>query len=86
MTNLGSLNYFLGIDVNRDDHDIFLSQQKYTKEIVERVNMLNCKTTETIAKFDGTDPPISDPTLYSSLAGALQYLTFTRPYITYVVQ
>ncbi|GKG14472.1 ribonuclease H-like domain-containing protein, partial [Tanacetum coccineum] len=30
--------------------------------------------------------PVSDPTLYSSLAGALQYLTFTHPDITYAVQ
>ncbi|GKA54924.1 ribonuclease H-like domain-containing protein, partial [Tanacetum coccineum] len=30
--------------------------------------------------------PISDPTLYRSLAGALQYLNFTRPDLSYVVQ
>ncbi|GJU44111.1 ribonuclease H-like domain-containing protein [Tanacetum coccineum] len=32
------------------------------------------------------DDPVSDPTLYRSLAGALQYLTFTRPDISYAVQ
>ncbi|GKC06648.1 ribonuclease H-like domain-containing protein [Tanacetum coccineum] len=30
--------------------------------------------------------PISDPTLYRTLAGGLQYLTFTRPYISYAAQ
>ena len=30
--------------------------------------------------------PISDPTVYRSLAYALQYLTFTRPDISYAVQ
>ncbi|GJS29662.1 ribonuclease H-like domain-containing protein [Tanacetum coccineum] len=35
----------------------------------------------------GTDgDPVSDPTLYRSLAGDLQYLTFTRPDISYAVQ
>ncbi|XP_057515431.1 uncharacterized mitochondrial protein AtMg00810-like [Amaranthus tricolor] len=30
--------------------------------------------------------PCADPTLYRSLAGALQYLTFARPDISYAVQ
>ncbi|GJU09962.1 ribonuclease H-like domain-containing protein [Tanacetum coccineum] len=30
--------------------------------------------------------PVVDPTLYRSLAGSLQYLTFTRPDITYAMQ
>lgn len=29
---------------------------------------------------------MDDPTLYRSLAGVLQYLTFTRPDISYAVQ
>ena len=52
--------------------------------------MTNCKPVSTpvdlAAKFDGSGPPVQDPKLYHSLVGALQYLTFTRPDITYVVQ
>nr|GEX90693.1 ribonuclease H-like domain-containing protein [Tanacetum cinerariifolium] len=40
--------------------------------------------TESKLGLDGD--PISYPTLYRSLAGALQYLTFTRPDISYAVQ
>ncbi|XP_052622713.1 uncharacterized mitochondrial protein AtMg00810-like [Lactuca sativa] len=90
MTDLGALNFFLGIVVTRDSHNMFLSQQKYATEILESAGLLNCKLVrtpaDTSAKFDGTGPPISDPTLYRSLAGALQYSTFTRPDITYAAQ
>ncbi|XP_019093280.1 PREDICTED: uncharacterized protein LOC109129474 [Camelina sativa] len=53
--------------------------------------MSNCKpcltpvdTHNKLAEDDG--PPVVDLTLYCGLAGALQYLTFTRPDISFVVQ
>nr|GEX41152.1 ribonuclease H-like domain-containing protein [Tanacetum cinerariifolium] len=41
---------------------------------------------DTESKLGSDGNPVSDPTLYRSLAGALQYLTFTRPIISYDVQ
>nr|GEY22780.1 ribonuclease H-like domain-containing protein [Tanacetum cinerariifolium] len=37
MTDLGSLNYFMGIFVMRDSTGMFLSQRKYAVEILERL-------------------------------------------------
>ena len=53
--------------------------------------MTDCKPcstpvdTQTKLSADLGDP-VADPTAYRSLAGALQYLTFTRPDLTYAVQ
>ncbi|GKF02657.1 ribonuclease H-like domain-containing protein, partial [Tanacetum coccineum] len=38
------------------------------------------------SKLRDDGDPVSDLTLYQSLAGSLQYLTFTRPDISYAVQ
>ncbi|KAK4338578.1 hypothetical protein RND71_043065 [Anisodus tanguticus] len=91
MKDLGPLSYFLGIAVIRHTCVLFLSQMKYAAEIIERASMSSCKSTFTpvytkpkLSASAGV--PYEDPTRYRSLAGALQYLTFTRPDITYVVQ
>lgn len=91
MKDLGELHYFLGIAVRRQSGDLFLSQQKYASVIIERVGMSSCKPSLTPVDTEGklsaiSSPPIADLTLYRSLVGALQYLTFTRPDISYVVQ
>ncbi|GKD00115.1 ribonuclease H-like domain-containing protein, partial [Tanacetum coccineum] len=88
MTDLGPLNYFLGISVTRDSSGLFLSQNAI--EILERAHMVNCNPSrtpvDTESKLGGNGDLVSDPTLYRSLAGSLQYLTFTRPDISYAVQ
>ncbi|GJV11917.1 ribonuclease H-like domain-containing protein [Tanacetum coccineum] len=77
MTDLGPLDYFLGIFVTRNTSGMFLSQQKYA----------SCRTpVDTDSKLSDDGDLVSDPTLYLSLAGALQCLTFTRPDISYAVQ
>ncbi|GKE25256.1 ribonuclease H-like domain-containing protein, partial [Tanacetum coccineum] len=47
MTDLGALNYFLGISITRDTTGIFLSQNKYAMDILERAHALNCNPTRT---------------------------------------
>ncbi|GKC13071.1 ribonuclease H-like domain-containing protein, partial [Tanacetum coccineum] len=53
-------------------------------------NMTSCNPTrtpvDTESKLGADGDLVSDPTLYHSLAGGLQYLTFTHPDISYAVQ
>jgi hypothetical protein len=91
MSDLGDIHHFLGINVHRTTEGLFLSQQQYALEILERAKMLQCNpiatpidTRSKISAHDGSR--VGDPTLYRSLAGALQYLTLTRPEISYAVQ
>nr|GEU85480.1 ribonuclease H-like domain-containing protein [Tanacetum cinerariifolium] len=87
---LGPLNYFLGISSTRTTSGIFLSQTKYATEILEWAHMLNCNpcrtSVDTENKLRPEGSPVTNPTLYRSLAGALQHLTFTRPDLSYAVQ
>ncbi|XP_037496951.1 uncharacterized mitochondrial protein AtMg00810-like [Jatropha curcas] len=91
MKDLGPLNYFLGISVHRNSSGLFLSQRKYAAEILDRAGMSSCKSVSTPVDTKlklSTDSGSSydDPLLYRRLAGALQYLTFTRPDLSYAVQ
>ena len=91
MSDLGPLSYFFGISVTHIPSYMLLSQKKYTHEILECADMGTCKraatpvdTNSKLSAYLG--PPMADPTHYRSLAGALQYLTFTRLDIAYAIQ
>ncbi|KAK6124252.1 hypothetical protein DH2020_042004 [Rehmannia glutinosa] len=88
--NLGELHHFLGIEINKTPQGLHLSQGSYVKELLQRAHMCTAKRCPTpmvaslrLSKFTG-DPSI-DGTSYRSIVGALQYVTITRPEISYSV-
>nr|GEU68497.1 putative zinc finger, CCHC-type [Tanacetum cinerariifolium] len=89
ITDLGKLNYFLGLEVSYHNSGIFVSQSKYARDILSRAHLLEAKPIatplSTSTYFTSQGVPFSDPTLYRSLVGALQYLTITRPDLSYAV-
>jgi hypothetical protein len=90
MKNLGKL-HFLGVTIEPRQAGLLLHQHQYDLDTLERAGMTDCKpcstSVDTQAKLSATlGDPVVDPTTYWSLAGALQYLTFTRPNLTYGVQ
>nr|GEU83508.1 ribonuclease H-like domain-containing protein [Tanacetum cinerariifolium] len=90
MTDPGTLNYFLGNSATRHSTGLFLSQKQYAIELLARAHMTNCNPSrtpvDTDTKLGPGGIPVQDPTLYRSHVGGLQYLTFTRPDISYAVQ
>jgi hypothetical protein len=91
MKDLGPLNHFLGITVERRPDGLFLHQRTYMLDILKPAIITDCKPCTTPvdlqAKLAGdSGPPVEDASQFRSIAGALQYLTFTRPDIAYVVQ
>jgi histone deacetylase 1/2 len=92
LKDIGDLNFFLGVEVQNVTNGIVLSQSKYAHDIMARVGMLNCtgvptplSSSEKITAQQGDPLGPDDSTKYRNLVGALQYLTLTRPYISFVV-
>ena len=83
MSDLGLLNYFLGMEVSQVKEGIFISQKKYTKSILQKFKMMDCSfvviplaANEKFRKDDGEKKVNSS--LFRSLIGSLLYLTSTR--------
>lgn len=90
LKDLGSLSYFLGVEVLRSQSTCTLSQRKYVTDILAKFNMLDCKPVQTplstsvsLTLEDGTPP--ADASLYRTAMGSLQYLLFTRLDIAFAV-
>ncbi|KAM0961429.1 hypothetical protein ACFX2A_021177 [Malus domestica] len=88
VTDLGPLHYFLGLEVHRSSAGIFLSQHKYAADLLLKTKMHDsnpCATPLGTQKLDHSGTLLSNPHEYRSIVGALQYLTWTRPDLSFAV-
>ena len=90
LKDLGDLHFFLGIEVKKIQDGIVLNQEKYATELLVRMGMKDCKpsptplsSSEKISAFEGEPLKKKESTRYRSAVGALQYLTLTRPDISF---
>jgi hypothetical protein len=90
LKDLGPLHYFLGLQVTRSSSGLYLNQAKYAHDLLKKHNMLTSKPAKSpscpntrLCHHEGD--PLPDPHGYRSLVGALHYLTFTRPDISFSI-
>ena len=91
MKDPSQLHHFLGVTVEPRPSGLLLHQRQYALDILERAGMTDCKPCSTPVDIQAKlsadlGDPVADYTAYRSLAGALQYLTFTQPDLTYAIQ
>ena len=90
MKDLSPLNYFLGLEVSSSADGYYLTQAKYTSDLISRASITDSKIVDTPIEYkchlnshDGET--LSDATLYRQLVESLIYLTVTCPDISYAV-
>ena len=87
MSMMGELSYFLGLQVKQTEDGIFVSQAKYTRNLLKKFGLLNCSSATTpmatATKLDKDIGASVDITNYRGMIGSLLYLTASRPDIMY---
>ncbi|CAA7016057.1 unnamed protein product [Microthlaspi erraticum] len=78
MTDLGKMKYFLRVEVIQDDRGIFINQQKYAEEILEKYGMDTCNAVKNpmvpgnkLTKIGAGE--VVDATSFKQLVGSLRY-------------
>ncbi|WJX11887.1 hypothetical protein P8452_02442 [Trifolium repens] len=90
MSDLGKLNYFLGLEFLYRDNGIVLHQKKYIVDVLKRFHMENCNEAETPMEAnlklskDEVGQAV-DATLFKQVVGSLRFICNTRPDINYAV-
>ncbi|GJX45171.1 putative ribonuclease H-like domain-containing protein [Tanacetum coccineum] len=87
---IGEITFFLGLQVQQKEDEIFISQDKYVAKILKKFDFATVKIASTpmepnkaLVKDEEADNV--DVHLYRSMIGSLMYLTASRPNITFVV-
>ena len=90
MKYLSPLNYFRGLDVSSFSYGYYLTQVKYTSDMISRASIIDSKIVDTLIEYnchlnshDGES--LSDATLYRQLVWSLIFLTVTHLDISYAI-
>ncbi|XP_019242575.1 PREDICTED: uncharacterized protein LOC109222711, partial [Nicotiana attenuata] len=89
--DLGSLSYFLGIEVLYSSTGVLLHQKKFIADMLSEfhcsdVSSVLCPLDMNVKLKANEGDPLLKTELYRSLIGKLNFLTHTRPDISYAVQ
>ena len=81
----------MGLEVHKDPSSIFLHQHKYTQELIQLAGLQESSSDGTPLEVNvkyhvDEGEQLSDPLLYRQLVGSLNYLTITRPDLSFAVQ
>ncbi|KAK6146446.1 hypothetical protein DH2020_020315 [Rehmannia glutinosa] len=90
MSMMGELNFFLGLQIKQCQEGIYISQSKYTKELLKKFGIEGRRTVftpmATNVKIDKDEKGKSvDESKYRGMIGSLLYLTASRPDILHAV-
>ncbi|XP_059279508.1 secreted RxLR effector protein 161-like [Lycium ferocissimum] len=90
MSMMGELTFFLGLQIKQSTKDTFISQTKYTKELIKKFGLEKAKafgTPMSPSTCLETDVPGKDvdEKIYRGMIGSLLYLTASRPDIMFSV-
>jgi hypothetical protein len=84
MSMMGELNYFLGFQVKQLKEGTFISQIKYTQDLLKKFGMKDAKAAKTTMETDGhldlnKGGKSDDQKAYRSMIGSLFYICSSRP-------
>ncbi|GJZ10748.1 putative ribonuclease H-like domain-containing protein [Tanacetum coccineum] len=90
MSSMGELTFFLGLQVKQKENGVFISQDKYVTEILNKFGFTDVKTAKTPMEtqkplLKDEDEEEVDVHLYRSMIHSLMYLTSSRPDIMFAM-
>ncbi|XP_015158880.1 uncharacterized mitochondrial protein AtMg00810-like [Solanum tuberosum] len=90
MKDLGTLTYSLGLEVHNVASGVFLNQHKYTQDLISLAGLQDSSSVDTPLELNvkyrrEEGDLLPDPTIFRQLVGSLNYLTITRPDISFAV-
>ena len=88
MKEIGEVKHFLCLEIDKTNEGLFLCQNMYAKDLLEKFGMLECKYISTPAEVNARycsakGKYLDNTTMYRKLVGSLIYLTLTRSDISY---